>query len=225
MISWLNVPTTLPSKWPLLLACVALLCSLVSCASETQPGRPDDSPEQAEAELQLGRLDRAEATFRRLLERDPMNVELHQRLALVMFRTLRAREVERFLEQSLDQFPGDGWILINLLRAEFRPLPPRDAIVELEPLNKRQPGQVAVVRALAWCYWQTGEMEQARRTFLEALELDPADPETRLAAAGFLFELGELNRADQLLMAEPAGQATADCPLTFDDDDRWWSLR
>ncbi|MEX0714041.1 MAG: tetratricopeptide repeat protein [Pirellulales bacterium] len=184
-----------------------------------------DSLKQADADAKLGRLHQAEATLRRLLERDPMNIELHKRLAGVLFRTSRPREVEKFLEQSLEKFPADDWILIILLRAEFRPLPPRDALVDLEPLNKRQPGQVAVVRALAWCYWQTGEMEQARKTFLEALELDPANPETRLAAASFLFELGELERADQLLMADATGNTTGDCPALFDDDDRWWSLR
>lgn len=164
-------------------------------------------------------LDHAEAAFRRYFQRYHGPETARRDFGRLLFETFQMRELERLLEDFLQHMPADPWTLSSLLTSEFRPQPPRDGLAFLRSVNRRHPGQPAVERGLAYCYWQSGNMEQARQWFKTALRNDPQDTECRLMAAQFLIELQELDSAETLLAADDDHSRRL-----LAGDDRWWAV-
>lgn len=186
-----------------------------------------ESPLAAEARAELGiialaegRVEAAEQALRMAVSERLDFQPARDELRWLYFNTFRVREVERLLEAWLELHPDDFRSLLDLHFAEFRRQLPREGRPFLERLESQQPGQLAVLRGLAYCDWQAGDAGSARDRFAQAVDRAPTDVETRLLAAEFALEQGwsELSRA-LLDVSDKAFLAQAEA------DDRWWGLR
>lgn len=175
---------------------------------------------EALAWLADARLDRAEAAFRRHFRHYEGPDAARRDYGRLLFETFQTRELETLLEGFLEQSPLDAWTLSSLLTSEFRPQPASDGLRFLDSINQRQPGQSIVERGLAYCFWQTGDLAQARQWFITSFNNDPQDLECRLMAAQFLIELNELDCAETLLETNDAALRES-----LATDDRWWAVR
>ncbi len=109
-------------------------------------------------------------------------------------------------------------------------------------MESRIPGQVSVLRGLAWCDWNTGDQSAARDRFARALDAAPSDPETRLMAAEWALEQGRDAVCRRLLFLDAnvslgsglEGESPEPSSITdanvgaitsaFERDDRYWGL-
>ncbi|MDA1014839.1 MAG: tetratricopeptide repeat protein [Planctomycetota bacterium] len=170
----------------------------------------------AEVLLLAGRLDDAEVTLRRHLKRYPQSQQAHDELRWLLFNQFRTRELERFLEAGLVEEPGSQMLLFHLLMTEMRQPVPREGISYLLKIDESQPGQRTVDRAIGFCQWQLGELEDARERIDKAWAADRSDWETRLLAAEFLIEQDQLDMAETCLERHSADDVV--------DDRRSWLL-
>jgi len=190
------------------------------CVSGESPLAAEARAELGFVQLAEGHVEAAEESLRlAVLERLEMQ-PARDELRWLYFNTFRVREAERLLETWLERTPDDYRSLLDLHFAEFRRQLPREGRPYLEQLESRQPGQLAVLRGLAYCDWQAGAAGSARDRFAQAIDRAPSDVETRLLAAEFSLEQGwsELSR-DFLDVSEKGFVAAAE------HDDRWWGLR
>ena len=119
------------------------------------------------------RIDRAEADLRRILVTDPNNVAALNALGYTLAdRTTRYQEALELIGRARAADPGQaaiidsyGWVLYRLGRVE-------EALVELRrAYNLMKDPEVAA--HLAEVLWFSGQKEEARRFFDEAIKLDP----------------------------------------------------
>lgn len=161
----------------------------------------------------------AENAFRHHLEHYPNSKQARDEIKWLLFNQLRTRELEVFLKDQLTRHPGEADLLVDLLFTEIRKQIPRETMDNLATVNEMQPGQANVVLALAQCFWKTAQTESAADYFRHALQLRPAHLETRLLAADFQMEQGQLDAAAKLLTIPDT--LAGDAPGGWRDDDRW----
>ncbi len=177
---------------------------------------------RARALLLLGQGDlaAAETVLAEHVRQFPQDDAAAGELRWLYFNEFRRRDVERLLEDRLARNPRDLPLLVELLMTEFRGPVAREGLDYLEQVQARRPGQPAVLRALGFCYWQIGDLRQARGCLDEALALGPDDAEARLLSANFLLDQGEVQAAERMLEPREEPSAPAAGP-----DDREWFLR
>lgn len=163
-----------------------------------------------------GQLERAESVLTRHRTRFPWSSGGRDRLVRLYLMELRKRDATALLMDHRRRFPDDLTVLPDLLELETANVTPQNLVEPLEAADRAWPGQAPVVLALARVCALTGRIEQARNWYEEALELRPDDPQTRLAAAEFHVDLGELDAASVLLDMGSGSKAL--------DDDRYWFL-
>ena len=160
-------------------------------------------------------FDRAESVLRRHLELFPRSVATCEELVRLNLKLLRQREATTLLLE----FWGRGWddfgALPLLLELEVKTATPHEAVPVLEAADRQHPRQSAVVLALARAYSMMGKTEQAQAQFEDALRLKPQDFLTRLLAAEFFFNRGDVETAQRLVKIESVK------PI---EDDRYWFL-
>ncbi len=66
---------------------------------------------------------------------------------------------------------------------------------ELEKQAAKSPGDLQVMRRLAWGYYTAGRLEEARRTLEEALKRFPKDEELQYTLGLTLKRMGDLEKA------------------------------
>jgi tetratricopeptide (TPR) repeat protein len=181
--------------------------------------------------LSLGELDEAERLLREAIRLRSASPAARNELRWLCFNTFRQREVERLLLDSLASEPDNFQTLIDLHLAEFRKQLPREGRPFLDQVDARVPGQVSVLRGLAWCDWHTGDQTAARDRFAQALDAAPSDPETRLMAAEWALEQGRDAVCRKLLLLDDEGsphfrpdENGGPMKSTFEADDRYWGM-
>ena len=178
---------------------------------------------EAFAYLNSGRLGLCEEAFQRHLERFPDSTVAYVELKWLFFNQFRRRELERFLDQRLAQYPGNYTVLLDALYTEIREQVAQEAVVPLRNADEAQPDQAPVLLALGYCHWQLGELTTAREQLERALQLRPEHLETRLIIAEFLLEQDQIDAARKLLMPE---DTTSNSLLaSFENHDQWHWLR
>lgn len=187
---------------------------------------PAEAKEHRQASLARGiallhdaEFARAEEAFENHLERYPDSVQARDEMKWLLFNQLRVRELDTFLRAQLFRHPDDAALLFDLLFTEIRKQIPRETMGNLATVNNLKPGQPNVILALAQCFWKTAQTESAIDYLRQALQLRPDHLETRLVAAEFQLEQGQLETAAKLL-AMPDSVATEN-QNGWRDDDRW----
>ncbi|MCH5373348.1 MAG: tetratricopeptide repeat protein, partial [Planctomycetes bacterium] len=140
-------------------------------------------------------MDAAESVLKQLVDRFPDSAFAWEELRWLYFNQFRTRDVESLLLEQLDRAPDRDYVLIHLMMTEFRPPVPREGIGYLQSIESRRPGQLPVLRALGYCYWQLGELKQAQTCFEQVLQMAPEDPGTLLMLAVFGLEQNQINIA------------------------------
>lgn len=116
-----------------------------------------------------------EASYRRLLSRQPDSVEGMAGLAHVLLQQKRYDEAESLLRAALTQIPDDSGLnmqLASLLAAEGKST---DSLATIEKLHTIEPHNEAVTRMLADTYLATHAPDKAEPLFAELLKLHPQD--------------------------------------------------
>lgn len=149
----------------------------------------------------LERWDDAESVARSGLAGDPGSVELRRVLAHALTGRGRLREAAEVLASAVADAPEDvevrAQLAANLVVRRFEDESARaiDALAALVPGS----GRVALLRA----HWhlEFGRREDARRHVLEALEVDPADPQARALLGDLTARSGDAQGVDHLRRA------------------------
>ncbi len=72
---------------------------------------------------------------------------------------------------------------------------PAQAAVLLESAKKQEPAKASIREGLGQAYFNYGRFEEARRSFEEALEVDPANDYAHFGVASSLERLGQFGQA------------------------------
>ena len=198
----------------------------LAAAAEAYARIPVGAKEHRKASLARGiallhdaEFARAEEAFEDHLERYPDSTQARDEIKWLLFNQLRVRELETFLKTQLFRHPDDAALLFDLLFTEIRKQIPRETMGNLATVHELKPGQANVILALAQCFWKTAQTQSASNYFRQALQLRPNHLETRLVAAEFQLEQGQLEAAAKLL-AMP-GSVVTENQNSWRDDDRW----
>ncbi|MEH3067579.1 MAG: tetratricopeptide repeat protein [Aeromicrobium erythreum] len=143
----------------------------------------------------------AEAVARSGLAQDPGSVELRRVLAHALTGAGRLKEAADVLASVVADAPEDvavrAQLAANLVARRFR----EESQRAIEALAALAPGSARVALLRAHWHLEFGRREDARRHVLEALEVDPADPQARAllgeltARSGDVAGVGHLRRA------------------------------
>jgi tetratricopeptide (TPR) repeat protein len=198
----------------------------LAAAAEAYARIPVEAKAHRQASLARGiallhdaQFEAAENAFRDHLELYPESKQARDEVKWLLFNQLRGRELEVFLKGQLFRHLDDESLLFDLLFTEIRKQIPRETMANLATVNELKPGQANVVLALAHCFWKTAQTQSAIDCFRQALQLRPDHLETRLLAAEFQMEQGQLDATSTLLtVPDPI---TTGMPIDWRDDDRW----
>ena len=146
-----------------------------------------------------GQQQRAETELRQYLSRFPKSTQPREDLLRLYLSQLRKRAAVAVLQDYRRRYPDDLSVLPHMLDLEAKIVTAQDRVQALETADSRHPGQASVVLALARAYAQMGITEKARTRFQAALELTTDDPLTRILAAEFHFDSGDIDTARRLL--------------------------
>ncbi|MEW6267028.1 MAG: tetratricopeptide repeat protein [Thermodesulfobacteriota bacterium] len=156
---------------------------------------------------QAGRLDQAEALYRRFLEERSDHPEAWHLLALVVGRKGRHEEAAAFIERSIAlgrpprpqayQDLGLAWLALDRVA---------DAIRAWEQALSLKPDDVETLNNLGVAFRRLGHLEPAAECFRRAAEINPDDPRTLSHLAAILRETGEPGRAAALAERVLAGR-------------------
>ena len=157
-----------------------------------------------------------EASYRRLLSRQPDSVEGMAGLAHVLLQQKKYDEAESLLRAALTRIPDDSGLnmqLASLLAAEGKSA---ESVAALEKLQTAEPGNEAVTHMLADGYLAAHAPDKAEPLFAALLKLHPQDADLMIEEGHALI----LNKHYQEA-ADLFDHATA---LKRDDIDAWNGL-
>lgn len=196
---------------------------VLSQLNETSPDYRRASFALARSYENIAKLTEAEQMLKAHLAAFPDSQEAVTQLQWIYFNQFRLRELENLLERSLETCPNQFLLLYHLLNTEHKNPIAQESIKLLNRINEKEPGQPSIMRALGYCHWKMGEIDQAK-SYLEAVrQAEPENTETLLVAFEFYLELGELEVVQQLL-TELESQPD-DFQKQLQQDDRWlWLL-
>jgi len=176
----------------------------------------------AETLLEMSDLAGSELQMARHLESFPGERLIWDELRWMCFNQFRTRDVDELSHWWLKGHPDDSQALIHLLLGVFRPQVPQEGADYLRQIDEQVPGQVSVMRALAWAAWQSGRIDESKRLMNDAWQLSADDPRTRLLSAEILIEEQDY---------EAAARTLGESPISIDGEvfggqvDRWHWLR
>lgn len=195
----------------------------LSQLNETFPDYRRSSFALARSYENTAKLAEAERTLKAHLAAFPDSQEAVTQLQWIYFNQIRLRELENLLERSLETCPNQFLQLYHLLNTEHKNPIAQESIKLLNRINEKEPGQPSIMRALAYCHWKLGEIDQAKSYLEAARQAEPQNAETLLVAFEFYLELGELEAVQQLV-TELENQPE-DFQQQLQQDDRWLWLQ
>jgi len=159
-------------------------------------------------------FDRAEDVLTTHIEQYPESNQPRAILKTIYVSQLRLTEAYRVLISAIGDTSDNQFILLELLSVENYPNA-NDVVTYMIDILKDHPRQASVHLALGVAYWRTGDFQNARPQFREALTLRPNDRRFRIVAAEFYLEDGRQQESMALVDNTPPD----------DNDDHYWSLR
>jgi tetratricopeptide (TPR) repeat protein len=156
-----------------------------------------------------GDVTAAELAMARHLRDYPDDDEVAEDLHWLYFHLFRVRDVDRLLAERLARDPDDFKLLTARIMSEFRGPVPREGLALLEAVQQRRPGQPYVLRGLAICHWQLGDLDTARLEFESALAAAPGNIEILLSTGDFLLDQNQSTLSAEVLRRIEAAQPPA----------------
>lgn len=150
---------------------------------------------EADNLFEAGRYDAAEAIYRQLLGRFPLDAELYNALATVLDRQERYREAILHYHKALALDPGLHVAIYNLANTLRRTGDESGALGLLCRLAEEQPGLVEAWKSLAMIHISRDSFAEAAVCFERLLKLMPGDVESRCALGTMYAELGRFGDA------------------------------
>jgi len=176
----------------------------------------------AQALLQENDWDRALHALEEATKQQPQDLAALEELRWLNFNLLRPRDAVRGLHRKLAA--GELQALVDLLDTQQRQPVPQESVRTLEEIDRKRPGQPAVLAALGRCRWHLGDLAEAQRLLIQALQQRPGDTHIRLTLAEFLLEQGEFDEAEKTLDLSGIEGSSAK-PPAWEADDQYWLLR
>lgn len=160
-------------------------------ASSQDAATPEATFQQGVAALKAGRLEEAEAAFRRVLRQGGHEAYVHNNLAIVFQQQGRHREAIAACREAIRLDPGYaaprvvlGGSLLALGRAA-------EAVTALEPAVKLMPKDRPAREQLARAYERAGRPAAAIDQYRAVRDLAPADPESAFQLGRAYLRLSE----------------------------------
>ena len=184
-------------------------------ALKLTPETPRDTMLAAELASAANQPDAAEAAYRRVLVKDPANLEAEAGLAHVLIAKKQYAEAETFARKALEQSPDDPALTAQLATALVAQ-DKAEALPLLQKLHDAHPQDENITRMLAEVTAEAGDAAGSDKLYAPLLAEHPAD-------AGLLIAHGQ-NLIRQLRFAEAFEVFTQATQLAPADPDGWTGL-
>jgi tetratricopeptide (TPR) repeat protein len=171
---------------------------------------------QAAEHHRAGRFEKAEATYREILRRDPRNVEAMRLLAVIAINTEHYGQAEELLKRAVEIAPDFVPAWIDLSRAQLERFDIPAALASIEHAQRLSPRSPSVQLNLANTQARSGRHEQAIETYRRAIELFPEMPAGHVGLGNTLKTVGRQGEA-----IDAYRRATV---LRPEASEAWWSL-
>ncbi len=149
-----------------------------------------------EAELILRKADSLLSTYdKSAKQKSRLQLEICSGLASVAEDRENWEEAQKQLEALLKLDPGNAATLQRLARCLVRQKKPAEALEELKKAAKIDAAMLAPEAVLANFCEEAGDRENAKKYMEAALAAAPKDPRTRLVAARWAFDIGQMDDA------------------------------
>lgn len=159
---------------------------------------------QAAQTLAAGDRPAAEASLRRLLERNPEDAAIAARLGALLADRGDAAAAEPLLQTARRGQPDDPDIALRLGLVLLRQRKPMAAAAALLPAAEAAPDRADVHHFLGVALVESGWRDGAEKSFRRALELDPRRADTAFCLAALLASAGTSRRAEARACYEQA---------------------
>ncbi|MDO8597375.1 MAG: tetratricopeptide repeat protein [Sulfuricaulis sp.] len=146
--------------------------------------------ESAWVDQKAGRLDEAEAEYRRVLYLAPQHPVALQRLGLVAHARGNLAEAERLIRLALEVVPGDAVFLYTLGIVLQDGSKPAEAASMYRRAIERQPGLAAAHFNLGLSLAELGRLQEAADAFAQAIALKPDHAAAHANRADALMKMG-----------------------------------
>lgn len=173
--------------------------------------------------LATARLAEAEEVLADYVARYPENRAARDELRWLYFNEFRTHDVIGLLEEALRPPLNDLTVLPDLLDSEYHAQTPYEGVAYLDDINRRRPDQVPVMRGLAYCRWQMGQLDEAEQLLERAAVLAPEDLRIPLLWSTLLIDRKEYERARSVLPDDLPPDAST--PLSSGDVGQYWYIR
>ncbi|MEM8936292.1 MAG: sulfotransferase [Pseudomonadota bacterium] len=163
-----------------------------------------------------GQLGKAEPICRSVLQRDPMNVNAMCMLADIGIRVGAFADAENLLRRCLELAPDFKQARGHLANTLFKKQKFKDAIDQLEILERDEPDNPGYLVLRGNIYAQTGQHEEGLKHFEKVAALRPQNARVHMSLGHTLKTIG---RQDDAIAAY---RKAAECEPTLGD--AYWSL-
>jgi tetratricopeptide (TPR) repeat protein len=144
-------------------------------ATDAFPEDPDLTYDYAMAAEKNGHYDVMETQLRKLMRTQPDNPQAYNALGYSLVdRNQRLDEAEKLIEKAVSLAPNDAFIMDSLGWAKFRQGNATEAAKILKQAYDLQPN-AEIGAHLGEVQWKSGEQDQARATWRQALKLEPTN--------------------------------------------------
>ena len=146
---------------------------VLNAGMERFPTEPDIMYDLAMVCEKLKQFDRMESLLRRVMELNPEDPNAYNALGYSLAdRNLRLDEARTLLEKALALRPADPFITDSLAWLEYRTGKTEDAIKLLRQASAAR-ADAEIAAHLGEILWVTGQQDEARKIFKDALEREP----------------------------------------------------
>jgi tetratricopeptide (TPR) repeat protein len=184
-------------------------------ALKLSPETPRDTELAAELAASANQPDAAEAAYRRVLAKDPGNIQAEAGLAHVLIAKKQYAEAETVARKALEQSPDDPALTAQLATALVAQ-DKAEALPLLQKLHEAHPQDEDMTRMLAEVTAEAGDAAGSDRLYEPLLAAHPADGELLIAHGQ--------NLTRQLKFAEAFEVFTRATKLAPTDPDGWSGL-
>jgi tetratricopeptide (TPR) repeat protein/peroxiredoxin len=144
-------------------------------------------------------LDQALASFHRVIQNSPDNVDAYYNLGTIYLKKQMPAEARQHLRRALDLRPGHADALNNLGLLAAEEGHTDEAIRYFEAAVKHNPDYVIALENLGNIYRQKGQTGQAQQALERALQIDPEEAEVNYSLGMLFAQQNDTERARKYL--------------------------
>lgn len=136
----------------------------------------------AQLQVRQGQSDKAVESIEKALELDPDNSKSLLIAGQIYWIRGESEKAEARLSRAINVNPDDTDALVSLA-GTVTPRDPKKAIALYQNFLNRNPGNVEIQEQIAQLYQALGDKENAKKSWLKALDIEPNAPKAHLALA------------------------------------------